>query len=97
MTPAEQPLSIFALARRLLPGVQPTPGQLAQMRAIDMRHATELFMLRERARSEGRPWSGPSPTEEAAMRRMLLDGLRDLLDEEGRRLLERSLVAEGGA
>jgi hypothetical protein len=90
------PLSASSLVARLLPGVALTTGQLAQMRALDARHHTALFALRERARSEGRAWTGPTAAEERAMRDALVDAVRGMLDDDQRALFDRNLAAERG-
>lgn len=87
------PLSASSLVARLLPGVALTTGQMAQMRAIDTRHYTELFALRERARSEGREWSAPSPEEARALRAALVAAVREMLDDDQRAAFDRNLAA----
>ena len=85
----DAPLDVFALAERLLPDVELTPSQLAQLRAASTKFFTELFGLQERAREEGRPWTAPSAAERASLLAMLVDDLRGMLREEQRDDFER--------
>lgn len=90
MTPqADDLLDVFTLLEQLLPGVELTAGQLAQVRAANTKFHTELFAVRQRARSEGRTWTKPSPAERSALRTMLVDDLRRMLTEAQRPEFER--------
>lgn len=92
---ADAPLDVFDLVERLLPDVQLTPSQLAGVRAMNTKLQTELADMDRRARAEGRAWSAPSPAERAALRAMLVEDLRSLLEPGQRRVLERRLGRPG--
>jgi uncharacterized protein YigA (DUF484 family) len=82
-------LDVFSMVERLLPGVHLTPSQLAQVRAANTKHYTELFAMKEQAIAEGRTWTGPSAAERAALQAMLVDDLRSMLTDEQRPDFER--------
>ena len=82
-------LDVFTVMEQLLPGVDLSPSQLAQVRAANTKFQTELFEVRERARAEGRTWTGPSAAERAALQAMLVDDLRSMLTEAQRPDFER--------
>ena len=97
MTPAADDfLDVFTVLERVLPGVELTPSQLAQVRAASTKYHTELFDLRERARAAGRSWTRPSPTERAALQAMIVDDLRSMLTDEQRPEFERLARALDG-
>lgn len=85
----DAPLDVFELVERLLPGVHLTSGQLAQVRAANTNHLTELFALQERARAERREWTAPSSSERAALLAMLVSELRSMLTDAQRDDFER--------
>lgn len=90
MTPAAGDfLDVFTVLEQLLPGADLTASQLAEVRAANTKFYTELFALRKRARSEGRPWTEPSPAERAALQAMLVDDLRSMITEAQRPEFER--------
>ena len=95
----------FTMAKQLLGDVELTPGQLAQLRAINTKYYTELFALEHRAPSEGRArGAAPEPKGSPAARasavtasdmatldaRIAAD-IRDMLTEEQRTVLDRNL------
>jgi uncharacterized protein YigA (DUF484 family) len=82
-------LDVFTLVERLLPGVDLTPSQLAQVRAANTKYYTELFALEEQARAAGRSWTAPSAAERAALQAMLVDDLRSMLTDAQRPDFER--------
>lgn len=45
MVERDDPWNVFSLASRLLGGLDLTPGQLAQLRAIDHAHQQRVFTL----------------------------------------------------
>ncbi len=88
----DTPLDVFALVERLLPGVDLTSSQLAQVRAANTKLYTELFALQERAKAEGRVWTAPSAAERAHLQAMLVDDLRSMLTDAQQPDFERRLA-----
>ena len=74
------PLNPFALAERLLDGIRLTPGQLAQLRAINAKYYTALASPERDPGAAGR---GPADLQllvAADIREMLTDDQRDVFD-----------------
>lgn len=74
------PMNPFTLAERLLDGIRLTPGQLAQLRAINTKYYTALASLERDPGAAGR---GPADLQlliAADIREMLTDDQRDVFD-----------------
>jgi hypothetical protein len=92
-------MDAFSIAAELIPGIELTAGQLAQLRAVNHRYHTRLFEL-TRAHGAVRPSVRPSvrrdappvprePTaaEASELRAMLVDAVLELLTPEQRRTI----------
>jgi hypothetical protein len=85
----------FTMADLLLGGMQQlTPGQLAQLRAINTKYFTELSTLQQRtADAEGLPADRPAAipeSEMAALDAVIARDIRDMLSEDQRAVLDRN-------
>lgn len=76
-------MDAFTTATRILEGIELTPGQLAQLRAIDHRWQQRLFDLLHPAGMAGARRE-PTEAELAALRRGLTDDVLGLLTPEQR-------------
>jgi hypothetical protein len=96
----------FTMAEILLGDMQLTPGQLAQLRAINTKYFTELYALQEKARAERTPTvqaasvaeSEPAIPEAdlAALDAVIARDIRDMLTAEQRAAVDRDVLpAEG--
>jgi hypothetical protein len=92
----------FTMASLLLGDVQLTPGQLAQLRALNTKYFTELYAHQRRAADERGPGAAavkpladrPSAAPEAdlaELHAMIARDIRDMLTEEQRAVLDRNL------
>jgi hypothetical protein len=71
-------LDVFALAQSLVvPGTELTADQLAQLRALNIRHYTAVYALLESSRREGRL---PTREERAALDATTAAAVRRLVD-----------------
>jgi Spy/CpxP family protein refolding chaperone len=91
-------MNAYTIAREMLGGMDLTPMQVAQLRAIDHEHQQRLFALLHAPHAE--PHAGPgraaTPEELASLRASLESGIRGILTPAQRaRLQEHS--AEAGA
>lgn len=80
-------MDAFTVAGQLLRDRPLSPEQLAQLRAINYRHAQRLHALRHSLRHSPRD---PTEAEAAELRRTLEAEVRELLRPEQRRLPEES-------
>lgn len=86
-------MDAFTVAEDLLPGIRLTPGQLAQLRAINHEYYTRLFALSRSRAPEAQRLAEegvsaprePTPAERAELRAMLVREIRDMLTPEQRR------------
>ena len=76
----------FTMAKLLLGDVQLTPGQAAQLRALNTKYFTELYAL---SRTD-RPPAGQE-AELVALDAMIARDIREMLTEEQRDVLDRNL------
>ena len=89
----------FTMAELLLGDMQLTPGQLAQLRAINTKYFTELYALQQKAAAARDTRVGEPPadrpeavpeSEMAALDAMVARDIRDMLSEEQRAVLDRN-------
>ena len=89
-------MDAFSIAAELIPGIELTADQLAQLRAVNHRYYSRLFALSrtpdpDAPRTEaGAPAGGRQPTarEAGELRAMLVAEVRALLTPEQRRSIE---------
>ena len=75
-------MSVFTKLQPLLSGVELTPGQLAELRAIDAHYYTRLATQ-----------SGESAESSAALDGLVLARVRDVLRDDQREVFERNRQA----
>lgn len=89
----------FTMAELLLGDMTLTPGQLAQLRAINTKYFTELYALQQKAAAErGARAEGPladrasaiPESEMAALDDVIARDIRDILSEDQRAVLDRN-------
>jgi hypothetical protein len=87
-------MDAFTIAEELIPGIELTADQLAQLRAIDNRYYSRLFALRQGPAAATAP-DDPAPRgreltaeETSQLRAMLIQGVLELLTPEQRLSLE---------
>jgi hypothetical protein len=88
-------MDAFSIAAELIPGIELTAGQLAQLRAVNHRYHTRLYELTRAhgaVRAPARRNVPPAPRELTAgeageLRAMLVDAVLELLTPEQRRTL----------
>jgi hypothetical protein len=73
----------FTMAELLLGDTKLTPGQLAQLRAINTKYFTELYALQQKAGAEG-------TADQAALEAVIAQDIRDMLTEDQRAVLDRN-------
>ena len=87
------------MAKLLLGDMRLTPGQLAQLRAINTKYFTELYTLQQKAAAargtgvEGPPADQPSTIQEsdmAALNVVIARDIRDILSEDQQAVLDRN-------
>jgi hypothetical protein len=82
----------FTMAELLLGDMKLTPGQLAQLRAINTRYFTELYALQRKV-GAGSATDGRSVVPEAdlaALDATIARDIRDMLSEDQRAVLDRN-------
>jgi hypothetical protein len=73
----------FTMAELLLGDTKLTPGQLAQLRAINTKYFTELSALQQKAGAE-------DTADLAALGAVIAQDIRDILTEDQRAVLDRN-------
>jgi hypothetical protein len=89
-------MDAFTVAAELLPGIELSADQLAQLRAVNHRYYSRLFVLTQDPGSSetgdpaGTPRSPRTPTarEASELRAMLVEDIRRLLTPEQRRAVD---------
>ena len=87
-------MNAYTIAREMLGGMDLTPMQVAQLRAIDHEHQQRLFALLHAPHAE--PGRAATPEELASLRASLESGIRGILTPAQRARLEEH-SAEAGA
>jgi hypothetical protein len=91
----------FRMAELVLGDTKLTPGQLAQLRAINTKYFTELYALQQKAGAEGgAPEAAPGSLADgrpgipeadlAALETVIARDIRDMLTEDQRAVLDRN-------
>jgi hypothetical protein len=73
----------FTMAELLLGDTKLTPGQVAQLRAINTKYFTELYALQQTAGAE-------DAADQAALEAVIAQDIRDMLTEDQRVVLDRN-------
>lgn len=88
-------MNAYTVAEEMLGGMELTPMQVAQLRAIDHEHQQRLFALLHPDGAE--PARAAAPEELAGLRAALESGIRGLLTPDQRARLEEITAAANGS